>query len=67
MQTVTVDIINDKALELLHDLELQQLIRVRIENGPQKNNFSSKYKGAVTKQALTDVDAQLKELRNGWE
>jgi hypothetical protein len=29
MQTLTIDIINNKALRLLQDLELLQLIRVR--------------------------------------
>ena len=28
---------------------------------------SDKYKGAMTKESLTDIDNQLNELRNGWE
>lgn len=34
MQTLTIDIINNKAIRLLHDLELLQLIRVRREEHP---------------------------------
>ena len=30
-------------------------------------NWATKYKGAMTKQPLTDIDNQLKELRNEWE
>jgi len=69
MQTLTIDIINDKAIRLLEDLELLQLIRVHRENQPSATTteLTSKYKGAMTKQPLTDLDNQLKELRNGWE
>ena len=31
MQTVTIDILNNKAIKLLQDLELLQLIRMRRE------------------------------------
>ena len=63
MQTITVDIINEKAIALLRDLELLKLIRVR------RNNETSamvtdwgKYKGAMTKQPLHKVDDELNKL-----
>ena len=69
MQTITIDIINNKALRLLQDLELLQLIRMRKEKTQPAaaTDWAAKYKGAMTKQPLTDIDNQLKELRNGWE
>lgn len=69
MTTVTVDIINEKAMKLLEDMELLQLIRVHTEIKEHSNNknWITKYKGAMTKQPLPEVDAQLKELRDGWE
>ena len=69
MQTITIDIINSKAIRLLQDLELLQLIRMRKEKpqSPATTNWAKKYKGAMTKQTLTNVDNQLNELRNGWE
>lgn len=69
MQTITIDIINSKAIRLLQDLELLQLIRMRKEKpqSPATTNWAEKYKGAMTKQTLTNVDSQLNELRNGWE
>ena len=69
MQTVTIDIINIKALRLLQDLELLQLIRVRRDKqtDAQAINWLAKYKGAMTKQPLSDIDNQLNELRNEWE
>ncbi len=68
MQTITIDILNEKAIRLLQDLELLQLIRVRREKQPASTtDWASKYKGSMIKQSLTEVDTQLKELRNQWE
>jgi hypothetical protein len=69
MQTVTIDIINAKAIRLLQDLENLQLIRVRKEKqqSSSKINWTKKYKGAMTKQPLNVVDNHLNELRNEWE
>ncbi len=69
MQTVTVDIINDKALSLLKNLEGLKLIRIRKNIVEQKDSLNSiaKYKGAMQKQALDDLDNQLNELRQSWE
>lgn len=56
-------------MKLLEDMELLQLIRVHTEAKEYSSNKSwiAKYKGAMTKQSLPEVDAQLKELRDGWE
>lgn len=69
MQTITIDIINKRAMKLLQDLELLQLIRLRRENQKPvtETNWAAKYKGAMTKQPLTEIDNQLNELRDGWE
>jgi hypothetical protein len=68
MQTVIIDILNNKAVKLLQDLELLQLIRMRKEKTqPAATDWIAKYKGAMTKQSLTDIDRQLNELRNEWE
>ena len=66
-RTITIDIINEKALKLLQELEQLQLIRMRKEKSQSSGDWSSKYKGAMTKQPLASVDEQLNELRNGWE
>jgi hypothetical protein len=69
MQTIIIDIIDNKAIRLLQDLELLQLIRMRKEKVQPiaETNWAAKYKGAMTKQSLTEIDNQLNELRNGWE
>ena len=69
MQTITIDIINKKAIKLLQNLESLQLIRVHKEKKQDisKINWPVKYKGAMTKQPLSDIDNQLNELRNAWD
>jgi len=68
IQTITIDIINEKALILLQDLELLQLIRLRKESQPiPKSNWAFKYKGAMQKQTLIEIENQLINLRSAWE
>jgi hypothetical protein len=69
MQTVTVDIINNKALKLLQDLELLQLIRLHSTERTSQTtiDWAAKYKGSMTRQPATAIDTQLKNLRNDWE
>lgn len=70
MTTVTVDILNEKAIKLLRDLELLKLIRLRKERKePQGSgmNLIAKYKGAMSHRPLSEIDQQLKDLRNEWE
>jgi hypothetical protein len=69
MKTLTIDIINEKAIKLIRDLELLKLIRIRKEKGKQKGtiNWAAKYKGAMQKQPINEVDDQLHDLRSSWE
>ncbi len=66
MQTLTIDILNEKAMKLLKDLENLKLIRVRKKAPAAKKtvNWVEKYNGTMKKEPLNDIDAQLKELRN---
>ena len=64
MNTVTVDLVEDKALLLLEVLENMQLIRLRT---PQQTSKSlAYYKGILRGQPLSNVESQLKELRQSW-
>lgn len=69
MQTLTIDIINDKAVKLIQDMELLNLIRIRKEKAHIRKtiNWVAKYKGAMQKQGLDEVDDQLNDLRQSWE
>jgi len=69
MQTLIIDIINDKALKLIQDMELLNLIRVRKGKVQQEEaiNWTAKYKGAMQKQPLNEIDDQINDLRSSWE
>lgn len=67
MKTITIDIINEKAIDLLQDLEVLKLIRLRKEKAGRKSTDWGKYKGAMSKQSISELDQQLNELRNEWE
>jgi hypothetical protein len=69
MQTLTIDMINDKAMKLIQDMELLKLIRVRKEKNKHEGaiNWAAKYKGAMQKQGLNEIDDQLKDLRSSWK
>lgn len=64
MQTLKVDIINDKALNLLKNLELLGLIRLHDANKENPIGSAAQYKGAISKQPLDKVNNQLHQLRN---
>jgi len=68
MKTVTIDIIDEKVMNLLRDLELLDLIRLRKENPGERHAAIdwTKFKGAMSKQSLNEIDQQLKELRSEW-
>ena len=70
MTTVTIDILNENAITLLRDLELLKLIRLRKEKEEPKAsgiNLITKYKGAMSRQPISEIDQQLKDIRNEWE
>ena len=48
-------------------MQLIRLHKNRTISSTQPNEWTNKYKGAMSKQAITDIDNQLNELRNEWE
>ncbi len=67
MRTITIDIINEKALLLLKNLEMLKLIRLRKDKTEENPTTILNYKGAMSKQPLDAVDQQLNQLREEWE
>lgn len=69
MKTITIEIINDKVLKVLKALEDLKMIRLRKGKetfDPSKTSWG-KYKGAMSKQPMNDVNAQIDALRNEWD
>jgi hypothetical protein len=70
MQTVTLDILDDNALNLLKDLETLNVIRlhtVKQDSNARSIDAIKSYKGLMTKQTLGEIEHQLKDLRNEWD
>ncbi len=69
MKTVTLDILNEKALNLLKDLELLNLIRFRKEKkevASSKIKLSDKYRGIISKEQGQDLKLHIKQMRSEW-
>lgn len=68
MRTITIDLLNDKAINLLLELELLKLIRVH-KDQQQKTAATNwlQFKGAMSKQPIEKINKQLEDLRNEWE
>jgi hypothetical protein len=65
MKTITVDILQDEAFNLLKDLEAMKVIRLHTDNeNKHQSGMSAKYSGKMFKQSLDEVDRQLNDLRN---
>jgi hypothetical protein len=68
MQTLTIDIINDKAIKLLQEMEALGLIKIHEKRSVSGNlNDIRKLMGSMTKQPIEEIEAHLKELRDAWE
>jgi hypothetical protein len=64
---VTIDIIDEKVMKLLRDLELLKLIHLHDSELTPDTDFNViKYKGLMTVQTPEEIDLQLKELRDSW-
>jgi hypothetical protein len=69
MKTLTLEILDDRAINILKDLELRKLIRIQGNDGQTNTkpaDLAAKYSGAMTQQSLADIDKQLSDLRNEW-
>ncbi len=66
-KSVAIEIRDDKVLNLIHSLEDLGLIKILKIEQSQTTNWVSRYKGAMSKQSMDEIDAQLNTLRNEWD
>jgi hypothetical protein len=70
MRTITLDILNNKAVDLLRDLEALNIIRIQDDHEITEQpiiDLAKKYSGSMTKQSIEEIDKQLRDLRNEWD
>ena len=67
MDTMLIQLTNQKAARLLHELEELNLIKVLSKNiAPNKAKLSDKYKGIITKEQGQNLNEHIKQMRREW-
>jgi hypothetical protein len=62
-----IQLTNQKAAGLLHELEELHLIKVLKENiEPVKTKLSDKYKGFISKEDGQQLNDHIKQMRSEW-
>jgi hypothetical protein len=65
--TMLIQLTNQKAAGLLHELEELHLIKVIKENTePIKTKLSEKYKGFISKEEGQQLNDHIKQMRSEW-
>jgi hypothetical protein len=65
--TMLIQLTNQKAIGLLHELEELHLIKVLKKNlGPPKTKLSEKYKGFISKEDGQELNDHIKQMRSEW-
>ena len=67
METLTIQVKNNKAIKLLEDLEALKLIKVLKKNVVSKQKLSKKYAGKLSSDTAEKLQTYVAESRNEWE
>lgn len=73
METYLVEITNNKAYKLLHDLEDLKIIKVLKKSSVKESgteiNHSARFRGALqlTDEQYNDFQQHAKDIRNEWQ
>ncbi len=65
--TLLIQVIDQKALGLLRELEVLHLIRVLGEAPPAKAKLSDKYRGVFSMEDAKSFDEHTQKLRREWD
>ena len=68
--TITVELLRDDALDLIHQLEKLSILRVKKDKAvvqPKKNDITKLYGTLKLNMSVEEIDNDLKNLRNEWE
>ena len=62
-----IQVTNQKAVGLIHELEELHLIKVIKDNiAPSKQKLSDKYKGIISKEQGKNLNEHIKQIRSEW-
>jgi len=66
MQTVTVELFSEHALNLLKDLERMNVLRV-VDQPVSGTTGISRLRGGISKETADKLHRQLNEMRDEWQ
>ena len=64
--TILIELTEQKAIGILHELEELRLIRVLRKNVPAKGRLSEKYRGIISSEKGQQLNEHIKQMRNEW-
>ena len=67
--TITIELLRDDALDLIHQLEKLSILRVQKDKAvvqPKKNDITKLYGTLKLDMSVEEIDNDLKNLRNEW-
>ena len=68
MNTMIIELTDQKATGLIHELEELRLIKILRGNvAPVKTKLSDKYKGIMTREQSQDLKRHINEMREEWD
>jgi hypothetical protein len=68
MKTLTIQILDQKAMDLIKEMENQHLLKInKSQQSKSTIDWVTKYKGSMSVESLEQTDQQLEELRGAWE
>lgn len=68
LQTITIHVRSNKAIQLLKDLEMKKLISiVDSEEDAPKSDLASRLLGCITKEEGDAMHEELRKMRDEWE
>jgi HAMP domain-containing protein len=67
MRTITIEIINDIALQFLHNLENLKVIKLISDKTTSKQKLSERFSGCISKEKTEELQQELNKMRNEWE
>lgn len=67
METVLIQINNQKAYKLLKNLEQQKLIRILKKNTPPQGKLSEKYAGKLSSDTADRLQEHVTQSRKEWQ
>lgn len=67
MRTITIEIVNDIALQFLHNLENMKIIKLLKDNTTTKQKLSERFSGCISKEKTEELQQELNKMRNEWE